>query len=242
MKKTVLITGAAKGIGASIAEIFIKNGFNVVINYKTSRSAVEELEKKLSEFGECMTIKADCSDENEVDAMFESAIKRFGQIDVLVNNAGTCLNRLFTETDFSDWQTVINNNLTSAFLCSKAAAKDMIKRHEGGSIVNISSVWGICGASCEVAYSASKSGMIGLTKALAKELGLSGISVNCVAPGVIDTDMNKNLSADDLEALRESTPLNRIGTPEDVAKAVYFLATADFITGQTLACDGGFAL
>ena len=242
MKKTVLITGAAKGIGAAIAEIFIKNGYNVVINYKTSRLAAEELEKRLSAFGECMTVQADCADENAVNAMFSSVIERFGKIDVLVNNAGTCLNRLFTETELSDWQTVINNNLTSAFLCAKAAAKDMIKRHEGGSIVNVSSVWGICGASCEVAYSASKSGMIGLTKALAKELGLSGISVNCVAPGVIDTDMNKNLSPEDLEALIESTPLNRIGTPEDVAKAVYFLAAADFITGQTLACDGGFAL
>ena len=242
MKKTVLITGAAKGIGASVAEIFAKNGFNVVINYKTSKVAAEILGKKLSEYCDCMTVSADCSNEAEVCEMFSAAIKRFGKIDVLVNNAGTCLNRLFTETELTDWQTVMNNNLTSAFLCSKAAAKDMIARHEGGSIVNISSVWGICGASCEVAYSASKSGMIGLTKALAKELGLSGITVNCIAPGVIDTDMNKNLTNEDLEALRENTPLNRIGTPEDVAKAVYFIANSDFITGQILACDGGFAL
>ena len=160
---------------------------------------------------------------------------------MLVNNAGIAQQKLFTEIGESEWKTMFEVNAQSAFNCSKAASEYMIRNHSG-KIINISSIWGVCGASCEVHYSASKAAVIGFTRALAKELGPSGINVNCVAPGVIDTEMNKHLSEDDIRDLVENTPLMRLGTPEDVANLIVFLADekASFITGQVINCDGGF--
>lgn len=242
MSKTVFITGGAKGIGAGCAEAFAKNGYNVAINYKTSVGAAEELKARLEAMGAgVLTLAGDCSNEKRVNEMIAETEKAFGKIDVLVNNAGISLIKLFTDTTEQDWDNIFSNNLKSAFLCSKAVCRGMIN-NGGGAIINISSMWGITGASCEVAYSASKAGMIGLTKALCKELSLSNIRVNCVCPGVIMTDMNASLGDDVLSGLTEEIPLSRLGTPEDVAEAVFFLAEAKYVTGQILAADGGMTV
>lgn len=241
-KKTVFISGGAKGIGAACAEAFARNGYNVAVNYRTSAAAAEELKKKLVSAGaRVLLLQGDCADEDRVNEMIAETEKTFGGIDVLVNNAGISLIKLFTETTAGEWDRVMSDNLRSAFLCSKAVCRGMINRG-GGSIVNISSMWGITGASCEVAYSASKSGMIGLTKALCKEMSLSSVRVNCVCPGVIMTDMNASLSEETLESLKEEIPLSRLGTPENVASAVLFLAEAEYVTGQILAVDGGMTV
>lgn len=242
MNKTVVVTGAAKGIGAAIASLFAKNGYNVVINYNTSEAEALRLSDTLNSHGySTITFKADVSNTTEAQLLIDYAVKTFGDVDVLINNAGISEQKLFTDITDNDWSKMISVNLGSVFNCSKAVSPLLIKKHNG-TIVNVSSVWGVCGASCEVHYSASKSGVIGLTKALAKELGPSNIRVNCVAPGVIATDMNKQHSAETLAELADSTPLCRIGSPEEVAEAVYFLASdkASYITGQTLCVDGGF--
>ena len=242
MKKTVFITGGAKGIGAACAEEFAKKGYNVAVNYKSSFAQAKELEKKLVSLGADVTLYGgDCSDESAVREMIAAAEKKYGGIDVLVNNAGVSLIKLFCETSEKDWDDVFANNLKTAFFCSKAVARGMINAG-GGAIVNISSMWGVCGASCEVAYSAAKAGVIGMTKALAKELSLSDIRVNCVCPGVINTDMNAELDADTVNELKCQIPLRRFGSPCEVAKAVVFLAEAEYITGQILTVDGGMTV
>ena len=240
MSKTVLITGASRGIGKSAAELFYKNGYNVVINYNKSEKEALELASSLAG---SLALKGDVSKEADVKAMFEKAVAHFGKIDVVINNAGVSFSKLITDTTLSDWENLFSINVTGTFLVSKCAAEHMIKNHSG-KIINISSIWGIAGASCEACYSASKGAVITFTKALAKELGPSGITVNAVAPGFIDTDMNKNISPEDREAFREETPLGKIGTPEDVANLLLFLASdnADFITGQVIGCDGGAIL
>ncbi len=241
-RKTVFITGGAKGIGAACAEAFAKKGYRIAVNYRTSADAAEQLRKKLeSEGADMIILQGDCSDEKRVNEMISETEKTFGGIDVLVNNAGVSLIKLFTETTAEEWDAVMANNLRSAFLCSRAVCRGMINRG-GGAIVNISSMWGMTGASCEVAYSASKAGMIGLTKALCKEMSLSQVRVNCVCPGVIKTDMNASLSDETIESLKEEIPLSCLGTPENVAEAVVFLAEADYVTGQILAVDGGMTV
>ena len=242
MGKTVFITGGAKGIGAACAEEFAKKGYNAAVNYKTSREQAENLEKKLRAEGcEVTFFCGDCSDEKTAAEMIAKTEKKYGGIDVLVNNAGVSLIKLFTETTEEDWDGIFKNNLKSAFLCSRAVCRGMINAG-GGSIVNISSVWGVCGASCEVAYSASKAGMIGLTKALAKELSLSNIRVNCVCPGVTDTDMNASLDDETVSELISQIPLSRFASPKDIAKAVIFFAESEYITGQILSVDGGMTV
>lgn len=237
MSKTVFITGGSRGIGAAIARLFHLNGYNVAINYNNSEKEAQRLKEELPG---AIILKGDVSNEQDVSNMLQKAIEHFGKIDVLVNNAGVSLCSLVTDTSLTDWETVFSVNVTGTFLASKYAAKEMIKNHQG-KIINISSIWGVSGASCESCYSASKGAIIAFTKALAKELGPSGITVNCVAPGFIDTDMNKNVTKEVAEAFCEDTPLGRIGKPEEVAKAVFFLASteSDFITGQILGCDGG---
>lgn len=244
MSKTIIVTGGSKGIGAAISSLFAKEGFNVVVNYNNSESECLALCRKLNNSGySCKPFKADISKSDEADALISFAVKTFGSIDILVNNAGISEQMLFTDITDEHWNRMIAVNLTGTFNTSRAAVKEMVKAHSG-SIINISSMWGISGASCEVHYSASKSGIIGLTKALAKELGPSNIRVNCIAPGVIKTDMNAHLTPDVIEDLKTETPLCKIGSPEDVANAVFFLASdkASFITGQVLSVDGGFII
>ena len=187
-----------------------------------------------------LLIKADVSKEKDVQEMIEKTISHFGKIDVLINNAGISIVKLLSDTTLADWENLFSVNVTGVFLTSKYVAKHMISNHSG-KIINISSIWGISGASCESCYSASKGAIIAFTKALAKELGPSGITVNCVTPGFIDTDMNSDVSPEDRETFCEATPLGRVGTSKEVANTLLFLASenADFITGQVLGCDGG---
>ncbi len=251
--KTILITGSSRGIGAEIARLaYLSGDYNVIINYNKSGERAAQLRDELyaagkncadKYFGKIELLKADVSKEAEVCAMFDEAEKLFGKVDVLVNNAGISSFRLFTDITLEMWRETMSVNLDSVFLCSRRALPKMI-HDKNGKIINISSIWGICGASCEVHYSASKAAVIGLTKALAKEVGPSGITVNCVAPGVIATEMLSSLSEDDLQALKEETPLERIGNCEDIAKTVMFLAGrgGDFITGQVISPNGGMVI
>ena len=239
MKNTVaLITGGAKGIGSAIVKRFLNDGYKVAFTYNSSEEKATAL---ANEFGEnCKAYRLDITDSSAVKNVIDDIEKNFGEIAVLVNNAGVAEQALFTDITDEMWHKMIETNLSGAFYCSRAVLKYMINR-KSGKIINISSIWGETGGSCEVHYSASKSGLIGMTKALAKEVGLSGITVNSVSPGVILTDMTSHFDEDTMNALKEETPLNRIGTPEDVAGAVSFLASkdADFITGQNISVNGG---
>ena len=244
MNKTVLVTGASGGIGSACARLFADKGYKVAVHCHKNKAAAEEITNELRSKGcEVFCVCADLSDEAQVKAMFAEIRNTLGAVEILVNNAGVAQQKLFTDTTQSDYDFIFGANVLSAVNCSREALKDMIAAHSG-SIVNISSMWGISGASCEVLYSASKAALIGFTKALAKEVGPSNIRVNCVAPGVVDTKMNANLSSEDIEILSDETPLCRIGKPEEIANAVAFLATQDasFITGQVLSVDGGFII
>lgn len=235
MKKTVLITGASRGIGACAARLFAAAEFRVIINYLKSNDAAEKLAKEIGADTFCADVK--CAD--EVSAMFSHC----GGVDVLINNAGISRFGLFSDLTPVEWHEMIDTTLTGAYNCIQSALPYMIHK-KSGRIINISSIWGIAGASCEVAYSTAKAGLIGMTKALAKELGPSGIRVNCVAPGVIDTDMNAALSDETIAGLKDETPLGTIGTPEDIARLLVFLAGrgGDFITGQVISPNGGFLI
>ncbi len=244
MKKTVLITGASRGIGAATAYCFAKEGYNVVVNYNKSREKAEKLVSELTNQGfSAACIQADVSDGLQVNAMVDKINSRFGGVDVLVNNAAVAQIKLFSDITSDDWDNIFNVNVKGMFNCTKAVLPYMIHQKHG-KIVNISSIWGITGASCEVHYSASKAAVIGLTKALAKELGPSGIQVNCVAPGVVNTDMNAELSKEDIEQIADETPLGVIGNASDIANTVCFLASdkADFITGQVISPNGGLVI
>ncbi|HIZ20446.1 MAG TPA: 3-oxoacyl-ACP reductase FabG [Firmicutes bacterium] len=242
--KTVLITGASRGIGRAAAELFAARGYRVMLNYLRSRDEAEALEQELTARGaDAMAYRADVSDRDQVWAMADACRRRFGGVDVLVCNAGIARQGLFTDLTPEAWREMLGVHLDGAFHCCQAVLPGMIRR-QAGSIVLVSSIWGLVGASCEAAYSAAKAGVIGLAKALAKEVGPSGIRVNCVAPGVVDTAMNASLDAAALAALREETPLGRLGTPEEIARAIVFLASeeAGFITGQVLSPNGGFVI
>ena len=238
-----LITGGAGGIGRAISVYFARRGYDVALQYNSGKERAEALATEIrSQFQvQAVAVQADFQDELSVKDMYEKVSLAIGAPDILVNNAGIAEQRLFTDVSAQEWQKMVNINLSAAFYLCQCAVPYMIKKQKG-AIVNISSMWGISGASCEVAYSATKAGIIGMTKALARELGPSGIRVNCVAPGVINTEMNAVHSEETMALLAEETPLCRIGKPEEVATAVYFLASeeASFITGQTLCVDGGF--
>lgn len=244
--KTALITGASGGIGKETVKIFIENGYFVAGQFNNDTAGIRELEKSLSETGKSdyfFAVKSDFRSENGVENLFSDVIKNFGHVDVLVNNAGVGLYKLFTETTDGEWEDQINVNLKSAVKLSRLCLDKMIERKKG-KIVNVSSVWGVVGASMEVAYSTVKSAIIGFTKALAKEVAPSNINVNCVCPGVIDTKMNARLSESEFAAVFDATPLGRLGVPREIAELIYFLSCekADFITGQSITCDGGFIL
>lgn len=237
--KRVLITGGARGIGRAMVEYFSARGDEVVFIYHTSEDAAKAL---CAQTG-TRAIRADLSDATEAARAAGEAEALLGGVDVLVNNAGVAQIKLFTDLSNAEWRRMIDTNLSSAFYVSRAIAKGMITR-QWGRIINVGSMWGKVGASCEVHYSASKAGLRGLTMALAKELGPSGITVNCVEPGVIETDMNAALDDETKRELCDATPLCRMGSPFDVAAAVAFLSSdeAGFITGQMLGVDGGFAV
>ena len=242
--KVLVVTGASRGIGAEIAYRAALAGYCVVINYNNSEEAAQKVCARIkNEGGDSVCIKADVSDEAQVKTLCQKVLDLYGRVDVLVNNAGISSFSLFTDITTELWDKTFDVNVKGQFLVTRAFLPSMIHRKEG-KIINISSVWGICGSSCEVHYSASKAAIIGMTKALAKEVGPSGICVNCVAPGVIDTEMNKALTPEDLKSLADETPLERIGTACDVAKTVLFLASDDasFITGQVISPNGGFVI
>lgn len=231
----VVVTGGTGAIGYAIAKEYAATD-DVIITYNSREDDALRISSELH----CKAVQADVSDRESVDRAAAEILREYGHVDVLVNNAGISQIKLFTDTTCDDWQRMIGINLTGCFNMTQAVAGPMISR-KSGAIVNISSVWGVHGASCEVAYSASKAGVIGFTKALAKELGASGITVNCIAPGVIDSPMNTaHLSQEDLAELCEQTPLMRLGRAEEVAKAVRALVENRFITGQVLGVDGGF--
>ena len=244
MAKTILITGGSRGIGRACVELFARKGWRVVFLCRTREDAAKTLADKLRAEG-CDTeyFLCDVSDRTRVNEVVGEILRRCHRIDALVNNAAISQIKLFTDLTPEDWRRMFAVNVDGVFNCTQAVLGGMISEKRG-AIVNISSMWGQVGASCEVAYSAAKAAVIGLTKALAKEVGPSGVRVNCVCPGVIDTDMNAALDEETRAALIDETPLERIGTPEDVARAVAYLCSeeASFITGQILGVNGGMVI
>lgn len=244
--KTAVITGASGGIGSAAALAFAQDGYNVALQYNKNRyrafALAEKIEKAFNV--RALPVQADVSSSQAVGRMFDEIEKSFGRADVLVNNAGIAQQRLFTDITDEEWQKMLGTNLDGVFYCTREVLKRFMIKAHSGVILNISSMWGQVGASCEVHYSAAKAGVIGLTKALAKEVGLSGIRVNCIAPGVVMTDMMKSFDEQTINELREETPLNTLGTPEDIAQAAVFLCSdkAKFITGQVLGINGGFVI
>jgi len=235
MSKKALVTGSSRGIGAAVAERLAADGWEVIVHYNQSEQQALALAQKLG----TTAIRADMTQPEEVRALFEKA----GDIDLLVCNAGVMDYDLLTGVTEERWRHILGVNTDGAYRCCHAAIPAMVRK-KSGCILFMSSVWGVYGASCEAAYSASKAALIGLTKALAKELGPSGIRVNCIAPGVIETDMLAQFSFADRQALMDETPLGRLGKTADVAELAAFLASdrASFITGQTIGCDGGFGM
>lgn len=245
MNKVALVTGASRGIGRQIAIDLSKAGYEIIINYNKSHEKAKDLVDKIRSNGyKAQIYRADVSQENQVIEMFDYIYKTYGRLDLLVNNAGVALDgSLLTDTSTDDWNYVIDSNLRSVYLYSREALKIMQPQHDG-KIINIASMWGEVGGSCEVIYSASKAGVIGLTKALAKEVGPSGIRVNCVSPGVIMTDMMEGYTEDDLACLRDETPIMELGKVGDISSMVLYLASkeAGFITGQIMSVNGGIVI
>ncbi|HHT56335.1 elongation factor P 5-aminopentanone reductase [Herbinix luporum] len=240
-RKTVLITGSSKGIGKAIALRFAKEGYNLVINGSKDKEKLEETKAEIEKFNvACLAFLGDMGDYHKVKELFKLIKEEFGHLDVLVNNAGISYVGLLSDMTWQDWDKVIRTNLTSIYNCCSLAIPDMVQKKEG-KIINISSVWGNVGASCEVAYSASKGGMNAFTKALAKELAPSNIKVNAIACGAIDTEMNSFLSEEELYQLKEEIPMGRLGRSDEVADLVYYLAEKnEYLTGQVIGLDGGW--
>lgn len=244
MPKTALVTGASRGIGKETARLLAHRGYHVAVHYNASQEEAEALCASLRAEGcTASPFQADIADPAQVRRMAQDVLSVYHRVDLLVNNAGVAAQQLFTDVTDADWGRMVGVNLSGAFYVTRAFLPGMISRRSG-CVLFVSSMWGQVGASCEVCYSACKAGLIGMTKALAKETGPSGVRVNCIAPGVIDTDMNARLDANTLDALAQETPLCRLGAPQDVARAVAFLGgeEAAFITGQVLGVNGGFVV
>ena len=238
--KTVIVTGGSRGIGAAIVKELALKKYNVVLNYNKSEKEAEKIKEELKENDINIEIfKADVSDKKQAKELIEFTLNKFKNIDVLINNAGIDQIKPFMEITENDWNTMFKINLNSVFNCTQEALKNMI-HNKSGLIINISSIWGITGASCEVAYSTSKAALNGFTKALAKELGPSNIRVNAIAPGIINTDMNNYLSNEELESIKEEIPLERIGETIDISKCVEWLIEDNYTTGQIISINGGW--
>ena len=242
MEKIAIVTGASRGIGREIAKTLAREKIKVIANYCHSEKQAIELQEELKQENiEIDIVKADVSKREEAKRLANFAIQQYGKIDILVNNAGVSEYKLFSDETDEDWNRVINTNLYSAFAMCQEVIPNMIY-NKSGCIINISSIWGLVGASLEVIYSVSKAGMDGLTKALAKELGPSNIRVNSIAPGAIDTDMNKNMTQEEWKALKDEIPMERIGLPEDIAKCVKWLIEDSYTTGQIISINGGWVI
>lgn len=240
MKKTIIVTGASRGIGAAIVKMLAKEDYNIVLNYNKSEEIAKKIQEEFTKQGKNVEIfKADVSKREEVKKLIEFTINKFKKIDVLINNAGISQTRLFTDITDEDWNNMLNVNLNSVFYMTQEVLPYMIHEKEG-CIINISSIWGITGAACETHYSVAKAGVDAMTKSLAKELGPSNIRVNSIAPGIIDTDMNKYLLDEELTNIEEEIPLGKIGSPETIAKCVKWLIEDDYTTGQIIGINGGW--
>lgn len=235
--RSVLITGGSRGIGRAMVELFTKNGYRVAFTYKNSQEEALRLEKETG----ALAIRADSENEYEIECAVKLAEEENGEVDVLINNAAVSSQALITDVSLSEWNRVMNTCVTGAFLYTKSVLPQMIRKKQG-RIINITSMWGVVGASCEVHYSTAKAALIGFTKALAKEVGPSGITVNAIAPGVVRTDMNSAFSEEDIRALCDETPIGRIAEPYEIAEAALYLASesSGFITGDVMNISGGF--
>ena len=240
--KTVIVTGGSRGIGAAIVKELASIGYNVVLNYNKSEESAKKIQTELKEKNINIEIfKADVSKREEVTKLVEFTLNKYKNIDVLINNAGIDQIKPFTDITDEDWNTMMQVNLNSVFYCSQEVLENMI-HNKSGCIINISSIWGKIGASCEVHYSTSKAAIDGMTKALAKELGPSNIRVNSVAPGLVNTDMNKDLSEEDLIELKSEIPLGRIAKTEEIVKSIKWLIDDEYVSGQIISVDGGWGI
>lgn len=240
MKKTVIVTGGSRGIGEAIVKELAKEEYNIILNYNKSEEKAKKIQEEFTRKGHNVEIfKADVSKREEAKKLINFAISKFQNVDILINNAGISQVKLFTDITDEEWNTMINTNLNSAFYMCQEILPNMI-HNKRGCIINISSIWGVTGGACEVHYSVAKAGMDGLTKALAKEVGPSNIRVNSIAPGIIKTDMNKNISQNDENGIIEEIPLGRIGNTYEIAKTVKWLIEDEYVTGQIIQVNGGW--
>lgn len=238
MEKVVLVTGASRGIGREISKELAEKGYKVIANYNHSEKEAKELAKENVNID---IYKADVSKREEVKNMIEYILNKYNKIDILINNAGISKSNLFTDVTDEEWQELINNNLYSVFCTTQEAVHSMISRKQG-CIINISSIWGLVGSSCETIYSVAKAGIDAMTKSLAKELGPSNIRVNSIAPGIIDTDMNKCYNQAEIDDIKQEIPLERIGKTSDIAKCINWLVEDEYTTGQVISINGGWVI
>ena len=242
MEKVAIVTGGSRGIGKAIVEALARKNIKVIANYHQSEEKAKKLKEELEKENISIDIfKADVSKREEVKKMVDDTIKKYGKIDILINNAGIDQEKMFQDISDEDWDNIVKVNLYSVFCITQEVIKYMLHQKDG-CIINISSIYGINGGSCAVAYSATKAGINGITKSLAKELGPSNIRVNSIAPGYIDTDMNEKYSEEEIEQIKEETPLVKIGKPEDIAKCIEWLVDDNFTTGQVISINGGWAI
>ena len=240
INKIIVVTGGSRGIGAEIVKLLAREGYQVVLNYNKSKEMAESVKQELREQGKEIDIfKADVSKREQVKELTKFVMEKYGKIDVLVNNAGIAQEKLFTQITDEEWNTMIQMNLNSVFYCTQEVVPHMIASQKG-TVINISSIWGVTGGSCEVHYSVAKAGIDGMTKALAKELGPSHIRVNSIAPGAIDTDMNKDVTPEEWKELKQEIPLESVGKAIDIAKCVKWLVEDEYTTGQVISVNGGW--